>query len=938
MKIKELINNNDEFAKLNNEIENYTSYILSNYLNNIDSLLERDLTSKESKEFHDAVWGTIEVNPGEIIIIDSPLLQRLRRIRHLGLVNTLFCGADYSRFSHTLGVLFITERITNKISREIKKVKSDEVLYIENRLSIKQLLRLAAIFHDVGHLFCSHASERYYDGPFFSRHEEIKKIKVLLMKKLGLNEVPLSEILSILIINSTSVKKLLLKSSFLLDNISCSQLNQVDIIVEYISCFILGLPKCINSLPFSQVISGPIDADKCDYLARDSHTTGVPVAVDIYRLIQKIRVINKIPREFARAWTDKKDCTDEECLLMGVLYSAVSTIEQILISRALLYENIYYHQKVLTAEEMLRYAIKLLDNSGCAVFNDFEHLFKITDEDILNPNLSFILYNCYKVDEKKDETWDYALSILKKIYDRNLYKRSIAISRDNLIYATIDNNSYNKNEERIDLIKDIFEMPIIDKHDELKTLIGKEVNNLYNILSDANMLQMPENAELLFVPYPEQSIDYKNINLPIAIGSDSKDYNELFQGENWMNSRAIRKKTHYIVTSLENLMLTYIATEKVLFQRYGIHLDKRNYFLTKIDMNAFNTLKEALSSAKYYSDCYQLAPTTIVYDSADKLKLNKLERSWRGYQGPCGYKISNIEQIVSFIKQFLVLELNDNEFKVLVDGLIKMLDKVVMVDREKIVKILNNIIRKNYHIIDNILISNIGNYQDSSSRFSYYINDVNSDLNIKLKVQNIKDILKDNLHNKTILFIEDACYSGNQIMSIFQEMMGVPIEQRFIKEQHVDELSSNEKETLRNSKILLSFFYFNPNILDKMNEEFSKLGLRNITINYEKEFPIKLFNDSNIGNVFRDKQQRDIVKTSLSAIGEKLLLDNKLINGKLKDNWTEERIRGSRLGYNDAQQLVVLEWNTPTYTLTPLWLKGKIDNMLWHPLFPRTDK
>ncbi len=932
MKIKNLIDNNDEFEKIGREIEKYTNYILSDYLKKIDSLLERDLISKESKEFHDAVWGTIEINPGEILIIDSPLLQRLRRIRHLGLVNTLFCGADYSRFSHTIGVLFITERITNKISREIKKVRSDDVLFVDNRLSIKQLLRLAAIFHDVGHLFCSHASERYYEGPFFSRHEEIEKINVLLMKKLGLPKVSLSEILSILIIRSTSVKKLLLKSSCLLDNVSCSQLNQVDIIIEYISCFILGLPKCINSLPFSQVISGPIDADKCDYLARDSHTTGVPVAVDIYRLIQKIRVIKKVPREFAGAWTDKKDCMEEECFLMGVLYSAVSTIEQILISRALLYENIYFHQKVLTAEEMLRYAIKLLDNSGCAAFNDFEHMFKITDEDIFNPHLCFILDNCYKGDGEKDETWDYALSILKKIYDRNLYKRSMAISHDNLI----DNNSYNKNEERMDLIKDIFEMPIIDKHDELKTFIEREVFNLYNILSD--MLQMPENTELLLVPYPEQTIDYTRINLPIAIGSDSKDYNELFQGENWMHSRAIRKKTHYIVTPIEDLMLAYIATEKVLFQRYGIHLDKKNYFLTKIDMNAFNTLKENISSRKYYSDCYQLAPTTIVYDSADRSKLNKLDRSWRGYQGPLGYKISNTEQIVSFIKQFLVLELNDSDFRVLVDGLLKILDEVVMVDRGKIVNILNGIIKKNYHDKDNILISNIGNYQDSSSRLSYYINDVNDYFNINLKVQNIKDILKEDLHNKKILFIEDACYSGSQIVSIFQEMMGIPIEQRFTKEQHVDELSSTEKEILRNSNILISFFYFNPNILDKLNEELSKLELSNITINYENTFPVKLFDDSNIGNVFRDTQQRDIVKESLSVIGEKLLLDNKFINGKFKDNWTEERIKESRLGYNDAQQLVVLEWNTPTYTLTPLWLKGKIDNMLWHPLFPRIDK
>ena len=46
----------------------------------------------------------------------------------------------------------------------------------------------------------------------------------------------------------------------------------------------------------------------------------------------------------------------------------------------------------------------------------------------------------------------------------------------------------------------------------------------------------------------------------------------------------------------------------------------------------------------------------------------------------------------------------------------------------------------------------------------------------------------------------------------------------------------------------------------------------------------------------------------------------------------------SQLGYNDSQQLVAFSWNTPTYTMTPLWMRVDTLDFQWVPLFPRIDK
>lgn len=77
------------------------------------------------------------------------------------------------------------------------------------------------------------------------------------------------------------------------------RLNEIEIeseddlsrLVEYISGLIVGVPVDRAILPYSSIINGPIDADKCDYLSRDSHVTHVPVAVDISRLTQKLSVV-----------------------------------------------------------------------------------------------------------------------------------------------------------------------------------------------------------------------------------------------------------------------------------------------------------------------------------------------------------------------------------------------------------------------------------------------------------------------------------------------------------------------------------------------------------------------------------------------------------------------------------------------------------------------
>ena len=106
-----------------------------------------------AKRISDPVHGTIGLSKTELELVGCPAFQRLRGIKQLGLANLVFPGADYSRFSHSLGVCHIAGRILDALVRNGHVSDCD---LDEHEI---QKYRLAALLHDVGHYPFSHAME-----------------------------------------------------------------------------------------------------------------------------------------------------------------------------------------------------------------------------------------------------------------------------------------------------------------------------------------------------------------------------------------------------------------------------------------------------------------------------------------------------------------------------------------------------------------------------------------------------------------------------------------------------------------------------------------------------------------------------------------------------------------------------------------------------------
>ena len=125
--------------------------LAKNWLDDYSGQLSKRKRPK-TKEINDCIWGTIVLKPFEVLIVDSPLLQRLRGIRQLGVAHWTYPNTTHSRFEHSIGVLTQIQRIVDSIEQH----SQDQQFRIPEPLV--NTLRLAAVCHSHSGYVCKRAT------------------------------------------------------------------------------------------------------------------------------------------------------------------------------------------------------------------------------------------------------------------------------------------------------------------------------------------------------------------------------------------------------------------------------------------------------------------------------------------------------------------------------------------------------------------------------------------------------------------------------------------------------------------------------------------------------------------------------------------------------------------------------------------------------------
>ncbi len=204
-----------------------------------------------NREFRDPIHGFIPVYDEELLIIQDPIFQRLRRIKQLSFSYFVYHGAEHSRFGHVLGAMHLVDKALRKINQNSEKLGKKVNIEEEDI----RLARFAALLHDVGHKPFSHALDKIFPDS----HEDYSAAFVLK------------------------------RFAGIIEN---SKINESNIDPQQVANLIQGKTDPVK--PFlTSLISGQLDVDKFDYLLRDSHYAGVKYGLfDLDRLLDSLFVVN----------------------------------------------------------------------------------------------------------------------------------------------------------------------------------------------------------------------------------------------------------------------------------------------------------------------------------------------------------------------------------------------------------------------------------------------------------------------------------------------------------------------------------------------------------------------------------------------------------------------------------------------------------------------
>lgn len=249
------------------------------------------------REIRDPIHGFINRTELEEKIIDTTVFQRLRGIKQLAMANLVYPGAMHTRFDHCIGAMHIAGRLAKRL------IDEDEAA---------RIIRIATLLHDVGHGPFSHVSEdtleRYYDQG---------KVKPKAKEKIH------EHVTGGIIERSSEIRKLI------------SDGDRETII---------GLLWGTGGEPiYRGIISGPLDADKQDYLLRDSYFCGVKYGVfDLERLIETLQV-----------YPDGHEYT------LSASIDGIYAIEQFVLAKYHMTTQVYRHKVRLVTDAMITRALEL---------------------------------------------------------------------------------------------------------------------------------------------------------------------------------------------------------------------------------------------------------------------------------------------------------------------------------------------------------------------------------------------------------------------------------------------------------------------------------------------------------------------------------------------------------------------------------------------------
>jgi len=357
------------------------------------------------KIINDPIYGCISLSETEVKLLDTRAMQRLRRVRQMGFASYVFPSGEHSRFVHSLGVLCIVGKMCDHLYRKYNKKDDDGICFT---LEDARLVRIAALLHDVGHFPFSHLSECVY-----SYIDNVKNTDAMVD---GLDSTLSDDFHLLSIIANYKKRKEKdhehLGAEVISRDPEISEiLKKADISPEEVGRIIYGDGEA--KPVHAQLLHSSLDADRLDYLLRDSRQAGVSFGnVELDYILRQMKIVPYLLRSV--------NGTEERLELIVFDYKSQHAIEHFLMGRYFHYTQVVLHKTSMVFEAVAKALLyKVLSSKSDSPYSSYDKIVRcIGTEDfyMFTDDYSWQLINdvaSKTTDDFVKLLWDY-LSKRKK--------------------------------------------------------------------------------------------------------------------------------------------------------------------------------------------------------------------------------------------------------------------------------------------------------------------------------------------------------------------------------------------------------------------------------------------------------------------------------------------------------------------------------------------
>jgi len=886
-------------------VEEFAEDLLRPYVDALPSEPEK----ANQKEFNDPIWGTLYLRPEEVVVLDSPVLQRLRRVKQLGVVHYVYPAATHSRLEHSLGVVHQVQRMITSLNdrgleaEEAPPASQHSVVSVD----LEAAMRMAALCHDIGHGFMSHVSEYAL--------ETDRQCENLQLAFQNQNQRPakpqLSELAAYYMVGSKVFHDLLAKA------FAVSRIPQPPDLAARMQALIMGRAVDEKLLLVHEFISGPFDADKLDYYARDSFMCGIPNVTDIPRLIQKLRAAHvdreRLPTGLKKGVKDRQ----QGYVVTGIATSGGRTLDEIALARTLLYDKVYRHQKVRAIESMVFRVVQLL--AEMAQVHPAMLPYQLSDDDALSLDRARIRDIIGReINGGDEERIAIIVDLSKRLRERRLFSRGFAFAS----VMTEDDYRHDPGQTKglqsflrdATTKPDAFMAKVLELVVEIADVTGVALPMPVEQLDSYVRLSPPKTSKR------QQNSDTGHAQLIESDGRVTPFSEDAAETTPWTDAYVATRDLGHVFCPQELAPIVYIATQAALLDAYGVRIPRTMLHYAKQSETGIEKIRLKLEEQGWFDErAIELRPLPkALKEAAAPDRIEMIAGQLRGYWGPSRTSSANesvgaagtvgAAQITAFVRQFA------QGGSDLVDPALSALSHLRIIGRDDTKRAVTEFIAAHPEFAG-AACAPLGAGKDSSNVLTYFVNDVAEEADLTIKT--VEGAVAS---GRPIIFVDDFIGTGAQAVDIIQSWLGVERTEGI--EEGREPLAEDVGALLRQRRLGFVFAAAvgpgEANLRAKLDAEGLNVEVH-VGVGVEKLPRL----DSAV-----DADQLTAFTEFARKVGDRVLM-----NYDRKERSVEWR-RDKTLGYGDQGLLVASAFNTPTASLTLLWA-GSQD---WVPLLPRRTK